>query len=319
MGGVTGTGLVAASPPGAARAPLATMSRLSIRIQRFEVLAIVAFAGLIVLATVFAHVRLAGIVIPDGCWETFFRGEPLAPGQADVCTGPITAFNDLNENVIGKVMAAMAVFPFIGGLVLGIPVVGREIEARTATLAWSLGGSRRRWYAGRMTPILAVVGVTALGTALAAATLVGVRQPWTDVEPSFYDSGLYGWPVVGRAIAAFGIGVLFAAVIGRTLPALLLGGPTIVLLVISMYAVQDVWLDANTVRLDGAAIAEINDGRWSGVITDAGDGPDGQPIYHGVPGARARDWQTIEAAGLAAVGGALLLVTIPVIDRRRPT
>lgn len=42
----------------------------------------------------------------------------------------------------------------------GVPIVARELEARTAQTAWSLSGSRLRWLLRQMAPILILLGVT---------------------------------------------------------------------------------------------------------------------------------------------------------------
>ena len=43
--------------------------------------------------------------------------------------------------------------PFAVGLFLGVPVVAREVEGRTAPIAWTLSRSRLRWLLQRVIPL----------------------------------------------------------------------------------------------------------------------------------------------------------------------
>lgn len=111
--------------------------------------------------------------------------------------------------------------PFGMGLLLGVPLVAREIEGRTAQIAWTLSRSRAAWLARRVAfaalivaALLAVVGVA--GEILTAATLPD-GKPGQD----FMWYGRRGALIVVRGLAALGIGVVMGALVGRTLPALL--------------------------------------------------------------------------------------------------
>jgi hypothetical protein len=52
--------------------------------------------------------------------------------------------------------------PFVLGLFLGVPLVAREIEGRTTSIAWTLSGSRRRWLVHRAAPVVVIVVLAAL-------------------------------------------------------------------------------------------------------------------------------------------------------------
>lgn len=59
-----------------------------------------------------------------------------------------SAMRDENASVgtaMLMVRTAMGVVAFVVGLVLGVPLVAREIEHRTALLAWPLASSRLRY------------------------------------------------------------------------------------------------------------------------------------------------------------------------------
>jgi hypothetical protein len=121
------------------------------------------------------------------------------------------------------------------GLLGGI--VARELEARTAQTAWSLSGSRLRWLIGQVAPILVVLGVTVTFAALAAGLLEANRQAWG--EFTFHYLEEYGPLIVFRAFCAFGIGLPIGGLLGRTLPAFVLGAALSLALV---FAVENVRL-----------------------------------------------------------------------------
>jgi hypothetical protein len=242
-------------------------------------------------------------------------------------------------------MAAMALLPLVAGLILGVPIVSRELEGRTAAVSWSLSGRRGRWFAGRTLPILVVLVAAVSVAAFAATAVASSRQPWFDGQPAYWDAALFGPPVVGRAIAAFGIAALVGAVVGRTLPALLIAGLAwAVLLVGGVDAAQQRWIDARTEVIEDSSGALFGwngipvDSRWRSAegslltedealaIVPAGEDPypwlSGQGyelVQRGVPIERLPEWQWLEFGGLAVVGLGGLAAAAVVVERRRPT
>ena len=75
--------------------------------------------------------------------------------------------------------------PFAVGILLGAPLVAREIDGRTAQLAWTMSRSRTRWLVGRIGfPV--VVAVVSLGplawtSEVAAALLDPARDLTRDL------------------------------------------------------------------------------------------------------------------------------------------
>ncbi len=218
-----------------------TAARLHFKTHRFEALAVLAAAALLAVAAMYVTSRLNGVGVETDCFRQRFSSGPSEASEA--CSASVQVFGTINGDEAGKVMAGMAVLPFIGGLLIGVPLVGREIEQRTATLAWSLQSSRRRWLLKR-----AVIGGVSLATVLAvpaaaAELLEPARQPWLDpATTAFRDYGLRGPLTVFRGLAAFAIGLLAGAVIGRVLPALIIGAVGAVLLVQVVLAAQWTYL-----------------------------------------------------------------------------
>jgi len=114
-------------------------------------------------------------------------------------------------------------FGFAIGLLVGIPLVARDIEHGTAQIAWTLGRSRTRWLVGRTAFGVLVVVVLTAGLAVITDVLGAAMQPNDDLGGSFHFEGNRGPIIVARGILGLGVGVLVGAVLGRQLPALLLG------------------------------------------------------------------------------------------------
>jgi hypothetical protein len=120
-------------------------------------------------------------------------------------------------------LAAMPLLPFLVGLLGGVPLVARELEARTAQTAWSLFPSRAMWLIRQLAPVALVLGVSVAFAAFAASPVAADRVA-SGGGFAFSDLGLHGPLVLIRAFAAFGMGLFAGALVGRALPALVLGG-----------------------------------------------------------------------------------------------
>jgi hypothetical protein len=204
-----------------------TTVRLTLRQHRGVVLFAIGFAGLLTIGATVAWAALSGLSTPAHCIEDRFL-VPMPPE----CEGT-EAFLTWNEELAGKVMAAMAVLPLLTGILLGAPLVASEIETRTATIAWSLAPSRRRWLAARLAILATVLAITLVVPAIAAQALAGARPYYGEFDPSttaLIDYGLRGPLVVARGLAAFAIGVVAGLSLGRILPALLVAGVLVVVL-----------------------------------------------------------------------------------------
>lgn len=320
-----------------------TAAWIGFRIHRFEVVVALLVSAVVTLTAVIVKLHLDGAaaLVPAGCWDAWFTGT----GEVSTaCDGPVRAFLDINGSEVGRVMAAMAFLPFVVGLLVGVPLVGQELEARTAETAWSLAGSRWRWLGNLSGPGLALV-LVALGIAAAAAAVVALsREPWRPAGPGWSDLGLYGPIAVARGAAAFGIGLLAGAVVGRTLPALIMGVLGCALILFVAGGARSAWMEANQEMIDGqsgySSGAIILSGQMfidaSGAVLAPEEAyarvPPGTPdeevstwlaanmreVYYGVPAAAAPAWERLEVIGLAATTVLLLIGSFVVVERRRP-
>lgn len=317
-----------------------TSTRIVLKHHRFEVGAAAILGLLAAVAALEISYRLNAIGVPAGCFERWLAGG--GAGGAGDCAGPVQAFAQINEDEAGKLLAFMAVLPFIVGLLAGVSIVGRELEARTAQLAWALTPSRHRWLARQVAPILLVSVVVVALAAAAASILETTREPW--YHSTYGDLMLHGWPVIGRMAGAFAIGLLIGAVVGRSLPALIVAAALCVVLLLFEGIAQNAWYDANLEVIDTTA---VNNGTFDGIYGQTGWlTPDGQLVDEasafqrapsgvvdqnqwlldqgytmetlGVPSSKAGQLAALDTVGFLGVALVVVIVTVPIVDRRRP-
>ena len=325
-------------------------ARFGLRIQRFEVIAVAVAALIVGLSALVVRWRLDSIGVPMSCWEEWFSGS--GPLNESTCSGLAGSFLGINEEEGGKVMAAMAILPLFAGLFLGVPVVAREIEGGTAATTWALAGSRTRWLAGRLLPLILLVVISLAFLAVASELLWQGREPW-GVFPNFRDVGLHGPGLIARGIATLGLALLAGAILGRVLPAVIVGVVLCFVLFVGWQMAFAVWgtnaaeerpmsdasenieeaFPGGTMLSTGWRLA---DGRFvfdyeevlalapAGVNADEWLwGPEAEaagimPAMRGLPGTAYAQWAVLETVGLGVIGLASLALAFPVVDRRRP-
>ncbi len=199
-------------------------ARLSFRFQRLEILLL---GGAVLLASglmLWWAFELSGVTAayPDcNFFNDGSRGCATAEGRF------FEIFGTAEIIIRNTWLAGFAV-----GLVLGVPLVAREVEHGTAQLAWTVGRSRVSWLIGRVL-FAALVALVLTGLlAVTTEVLTTAMLPDITTSESFEHYGNRGPLIMGRAMLGLGAGVLVGALVGRQLPALLLG----VLLVGGLYA-----------------------------------------------------------------------------------
>ena len=133
-------------------------------------------------------------------------------------------------------IALILVVPAIIGMFWGAPLIARELETRTFTLAWNQSITRTRWLAVKLTVTgLAAMAVTeALSLMQAwwadpiskardlAASVPGLPHPFTGGPLSSWVFATSGITPLGYAAFAFTLGTAAGALIRRTVPAMAL-------------------------------------------------------------------------------------------------
>ena len=172
---------------------------------------------------VFAAVVCLGLAAA-ALWLTFDMRSVLeacgGPGEPKACQ-VIFAFQDTHGQAVLMTQMGIGLAMYGVPLALGVPIVTREIEHRTAMLAWPLAGSRLKWLAWRVLPVLLVALVLLGVLAFAADQLMQAYFPHDNI--GFYGYESRGVPFVMRAVLVLVAGVAVGAIIGRLLPSLLVG------------------------------------------------------------------------------------------------
>jgi hypothetical protein len=197
----------------------------ALRPLRTELLAVAGLVALLLLAAGFVAARLLAFDLPAACLD-FQPTDPACLGrQFDAAE-----YRAFAESWTGRIAYIATMFPAFAGVILGIATVAKELDQRTAVLAWSVGPSRRLWLLQRVLPLL---GVTVLlgfgGTALFAAMMWlgnGGEGPFSG--PAFELITVTGFGPMASGISAFGITLVVGAMLGRLLPGLLAAGAFVV-------------------------------------------------------------------------------------------
>lgn len=328
---------------------LVTWARLSFAQQRWEILLLAIGVAVALGLMMWMTMQLVGISAAYPECDFFLDEDQVAlPAGCDLASQ--TFFGLYSDAEI--FLRNGWLFGFGVGLIVGIPLVARDVEHGTAQLAWTLGRSRTRWLLRRIAFGLLVVVVLLAGLALMTDLLGAAMQPNDDLSRSFFFEGNRGVIIVARGILALGIGVLVGAILGKQLPALLLGLIVIGLLYGAVTFVLHRWNEAEGVEAwydqdlgaplfvgSGVRLASgerLSMGEFYGSGNEAFQGDDGQlyasaedveaernPIgreyIHIIPGERYQEIMTRGSLVTAGAGVLLMIGAGLVTSRRRPT
>lgn len=324
---------------------MATTVRLMLKTLRFEFVTLTVLVAALGIGALIVAWRLDAIHIPPAC--LYGSGPVVVDPQAAselVCATAQEAFYDLDGKA-GLVLALAVFIPILGGLALGVPLVARELESGTASLAWTLSRSRGRWFLRRAVPLVVIVGAILLVPTIATDVLERTRLPGFDPWASFNDASLRGPVILVRGLAALGVGILVGAVMGRQLPGLIVAGLLTLVLVGAIPLLTQTYArslaewhpaDASIGSVDmvfdfgyrDRATGEVLDYPTAyaraPVIPDVGPDEDWlashyEPVSMVVSG---RHYPEVAGLEWLLLGGATLLtvgLSAIVVDRRRPT
>lgn len=310
---------------------MTTAFRLAWRLQRAEILFVAALCLGLAAATGWLAFDMRSI---------FATCQPGGPPEAPC--GVIYAFQNSHGNAVQTMDMAVGLVPFIVGLVLGVPVVSREVEHRTALIAWPLSGSRVRWLAWRSIPLIVIGLVLVAILAFAADQMWRAYFPTSDIGFAEYESR--GIPLVMRAALMLMAGVAIGAVIGRLLPSLLVGIGLSVAVVVGLALALPQWVPSAELTGDemvlfgpGPLRTGVEYQLASGEIVSAQEGeilmsqpyeesggeePDPaempEQIMYGIAAERYPEVLVRESAVLAAATVLVAVGAAVVVRRRRP-
>ncbi|MEX1073340.1 MAG: hypothetical protein WED86_06560 [Chloroflexota bacterium] len=316
--------------------------RLAFKMQRLELLLFLAAAVLLVVASLLiawgaSEARAAF----DACFQA---------SGTDANCGTSPSLNDFSGwGGFARIGAFLT--PFALGLFLGVPLVAREIEGRTAGIAWTLSRSRSRWLIQRALPVVVIVIIVAAAVGI-GSEFVTRTNPFADfaANPGFADYTARGVMLPVRALVVLLLAIVVGAMVPRQLPALLLAGAVTLALFVGLSIGIDTWMTAEAKPIpfdesrtdyrfgpfaDGPRIFDTayREDATGELITEndffnrygedlfVPDGglPEGfTQVAIGIPGTEYGVWVLRESAvlgGLALVTTGLALV---VVNRRRP-
>jgi hypothetical protein len=308
---------------------------LAWRLQRWEILSVaVAAIGLTVLALLRAF-RYDELVA--GCRAAI---EVVAPCGGLHESGTIYDIQD--QTTVYLVRQGLAILPFVAGVVLGAPLLARELEHGTAQMAWPLARSRPRWLAIRLVPTAIIGAILLVPPALAGEILIRSQFPVLSPWGNFEGYGERGLLMVLRFELVLVAGALVGGWLGRQLPAVLVvglfaGGIGAAVTFVQPYWVEPVAQETEVIQpIDSLGDQYVGvryrvDGQW---ITDEeayalmrwdglGEEPDPsqigpEQVTYMIRGERYPQVVARESLALVAGGVGLCGVLLLLVRRRRP-
>ncbi|MBI2781465.1 MAG: hypothetical protein HYX55_06695 [Chloroflexi bacterium] len=203
-----------------------TSLRAAMRPMRTELLGVAGVTALLLLAAAGVAVRLLAFDLPIACLDTESTSAICFGRQFDA-----QAYASFASKWSGLVGIFAIALPAVAGLILGIVAIAKELDQRTAVLAWSVDVSRRHWLAQRTLPLLAVIVVLGVVSAEVMKAMLGLQAPGIDLsQPIGFEALPYsGFGPMAAGMSAFGIAMVVGAVLGRLLPALLAAAALVVI------------------------------------------------------------------------------------------
>ncbi|MBA2381739.1 MAG: hypothetical protein H0V73_06480 [Chloroflexi bacterium] len=304
------------------------IAALTFRIQRFEMILVLGATILSVLvsALVISWIRTAGY---DRC----MTDENLS--LTGFCHSAVGDWLFRIARLSGSIVP---VFPIVAGLLIGGPVVARELESGTARLAWSLSPSRLRWFVHRAVPALLLAVVAGVAIGLTADAILHVSEPSLDIDQSFAGFRQRGLLIGVQALLIAAIALAIGSILGRAIPTfvlalILFGGIGIAVDKVESQLLTNEALTTDSFQWNDAAMflesrIRMPDGQvltWQQMseihpdILNNGYDPE---VYRDVvlyiPGSRYHEIEGREALALTTIAGLFVLVAGMTVVRRRP-
>ena len=173
---------------------------------------------------VLAALAIYAIVVSTSMRTAFSHdGLPacLARGPAASCQNDIMAFtNEFGSAVNVAFWSVLLIFPGLLGVVIGAPLIARELEFGTWRLAWSQSVTRTRWLVVKLS--LVTGGVIVFGAAI-TAVITWYRAPMDRLTGHFIQNAYdyEGLVLTAYILCAFGFAVLAGLLIRRSIPAMI--------------------------------------------------------------------------------------------------
>jgi ABC-type transport system involved in multi-copper enzyme maturation permease subunit len=172
---------------------------------------------------VLAALAIYAIVVSTSM-RTAFSNDGLAACLARSggvgCPTAISAFTDEFGSAVNVAFwSVLLIAPGLLGVLIGAPLIARELEFGTWRLAWSQTVTRTRWLAVKLA--LVTGGVIVLGAAI-TAVITWYRAPMDRLTGHFINNAYdyEGFVLTAYILCAFGFAVLAGLLIRRSIPAM---------------------------------------------------------------------------------------------------
>ena len=303
--------------------------RLTLRMHRFELVALISFAAFLVVAGFWVAAQLDAVGFGPCAQDT-----GALPRN---CESLGRKWYRIQESQASPVFGLMGILPFVTGLFLGGPLISREIERGTTRLAWSIAPSRLRWYLSRMLPVVAAVLVISFASGIAADRLTAAITPNVDIANAFDSFGQRGVLVAMTALVMAAGAIGLGAVTGRVLPTIILALVLGTLGITGVTRLHDEFTAREAILVDGERVGrgdryvdqffKLPDGRLVGwnelaeydpASMESELGPQYPVVSLIIPGSRYREIETRFAILLGGIALVMLAGTAAIVQWRRP-
>lgn len=280
-----------------------------------------AIACLALLAALAVYAIVVGTSMRTAFGNDGLAGACLAHSQGTACPAGVQAFmNEFGSEVNIAFWSVALIVPGLIGVLVGAPLIARELEYGTWRLAWSQTVPRARW----LTVKLALVtgGLIVLGAAI-TAVITWYRAPMDQLtghlQHNIYD--YEGLVPTAYILCAFGFAVLAGLLLRRSIPAMVaafipwLAIRLVIEFVFRPHFMTPLTAQANCGPPTGCSTGISSVPQATGHIGDWVLGMNGNGFIY-QPADRFWPFQFIEAGIFVALTAAALGATIWLLHRR---
>jgi ABC-type transport system involved in multi-copper enzyme maturation permease subunit len=250
----------------------------------------------------------------------------LARSQGTGCPNGVYSFmNGFSSLVNIGFWAVLLLLPGLIGVVVGAPLLGREMEMGTWRLAWSQTVPRTRWLAVKLA--LVAGGLIVLGAAM-TLVITWYRAPMDRLIGHFVHNAYdyEGVVLTAYILCAFGLAVLAGQLLRRSIPAMIVAiVPWLAVRIVVEFVLRPRFMAPLTFTQNcskgcsggtGNFSVPSATGRIGDLIVSYGGGTGNTELTRYQPASRFWEFQSIEAGIFVALTLAALGTAVWLLHRR---